>query len=63
MVESNEYLKREENARTQGKNWANDGNVPLVEDEDDVEDIITMKASEILNIIDRHDMWVPNTYQ
>lgn len=63
MQESTEYLRHEENARACGKNWAHDRDVPLVEDEDDVEDIIVMKVSEIMNIVDRKDMWVPDNYE
>lgn len=63
IIESTEYLKQEENAHAHGRNWAHDGDVPLVEDEDDIEDIIAMKASEISSIIDRKDMWVPDNYE
>ncbi len=63
MQESTEYLRCKENAQACGKNWAHNGDVPLVEDEDDVEDIIAMKASEIMNIVDRKDMWVPDNYE
>ncbi len=35
----------------------------LVEKEDDVEDIIAMKTSEIMNIMDRQDMWVPDNFE
>ncbi|SJL14141.1 uncharacterized protein ARMOST_17596 [Armillaria ostoyae] len=62
LLESKEYAKREEEAKRKGNNWANDNTVPLLADEDDVEDIVALKASEISNIVDRHDMWVPDDY-
>ncbi len=49
-------------AKQQGKDWANDNFIPLLPDKDDVEDIVALKASEISNIIDRHDLWVPDDY-
>ncbi len=49
-------------AKQQGKDWANDNLVPLLPDEDDVEDIVALKASKISNIVDRHNLWVPDDY-
>ncbi len=63
IQESTEYLKCEANAQAQGKNWAHNIDMPLVEEEDNVEDIIAMKTSEIMSIVDRQDMWVPDNYE
>ncbi len=60
--ESREYAQHEETAKQQGKDWANENLVPLLPEEDDVEDIVALKASEISNIVDRHDLWVPDDY-
>ncbi len=62
LHKSKEYSKREESAKQQGKDWANNNLVPLLPDEDNVEDIVALKVSEISNIIDRHDLWVPDNY-
>ncbi len=64
QVESSEYLRREEAAKNQGKDWVNDNIVPLLMDldDEDPEDIIALKASELTDIPDRHDQWVPNNY-
>ncbi len=62
LTESKEYAQREELAKRQGKDWANNNAVPLLAEEDNVEDIVALKASEISNIVDRHDLWVPDDY-
>ncbi len=42
----------------------NDNVVPLLMDfdDDDPEDVIALKASELTDIPDRHDLWVPENY-
>ncbi len=61
LTESKEYAQCEELAKQQGKDWANN-TVPLLAEEDNIEDIVALKASEISNIIDKHDLWVPDDY-
>ncbi len=62
QVESSEYLKCEENAREAGKDWANDLEFPLVPDDEDPEDIIALKASEICNLPEPENKWTPSHY-
>ncbi len=62
ILESNSYMRREATAKRQGDDWANDNTVPLLRDEDDIDDIVALKVLKISNIIDRHDMWVPDNY-
>ncbi len=42
----------------------NDNVVPLLMDfdDDDPKDVIALKASELTDIPDRHDLWVPENY-
>ncbi len=59
---SREYAQCKETAKQQGKDWANENLVLLLPEEDNIEDIVALKASEISNIVDRHDLWVPDDY-
>ncbi len=62
QVKSSEYLKCEENAREAGKYWANDLEFLLVPDNEDPEDIIVLKASEISNLPEPENKWTPSHY-
>ncbi len=45
-----------------GKYWANNIEFPLVPEDEDPEDIIALKASEISNLLEPENKWTPSYY-